>query len=67
MPQLQRTRAQGRKTAVGGGRKEPPKASTPTQEQIAHRAYEIFQARGGGAGHEAEDWLQAERELTGKA
>jgi hypothetical protein len=35
----------------------------PTTEQIAHRAYEIFLARGGEHGHDQEDWAQAEREL----
>jgi hypothetical protein len=40
-------------------RKRPP----PAHEQIARRAHEIWLARGGGAGHEQEDWLQAEREL----
>jgi len=35
----------------------------PTTEQIAQRAYEIYQARGGTEGQDIEDWLQAEREL----
>lgn len=35
----------------------------PTHAQIAHRAEEIFRARGGEPGLEAENWLQAEREL----
>ncbi len=34
------------------------------QEQIARRAYELFLARGGEHGHDVEDWLQAERELS---
>lgn len=29
------------------------------------RAYELYLARGGGEGLELEDWLSAERELTG--
>jgi hypothetical protein len=36
----------------------------PTHEEIARRAYEIFVARGGEHGHDVDDWLQAERELT---
>jgi hypothetical protein len=36
------------------------------RDAIARRAYEIFQARGGQHGYEIEDWLQAERELTGR-
>ena len=32
--------------------------------QIAQRAYELFIARGHQHGHDMEDWLTAERELT---
>ncbi|RKH08653.1 DUF2934 domain-containing protein [Corallococcus praedator] len=38
-------------------------ASTPTNEQIARRAFEIYQARGGTHGSSEQDWFQAEREL----
>ena len=38
-------------------------ALSPTAEEIAQRAYEIFLARGGEAGHDVDDWLQAESEL----
>jgi len=34
--------------------------------QIRDRAYEIYLQRGAQPGHELEDWLQAERELTTK-
>jgi hypothetical protein len=40
-----------------------PVRSGPTHEQIARRAYEIFQARGGQPGNPEQDWHQAEREL----
>lgn len=36
----------------------------PSHEQIARRAYEIFLERGGSHGNAAEDWIQAERELS---
>ena len=36
----------------------------PTEEEIAVRAYHIYLQRGEGEGNPAEDWLQAERELT---
>lgn len=36
----------------------------PDQDQLRQRAYEIYQRRGGAPGHELEDWLQAEQELT---
>ena len=39
------------------------KQSGPTVEEIARRAYEIYQARGGEHGRHEEDWHQAEREL----
>ncbi|WP_223643889.1 DUF2934 domain-containing protein [Corallococcus sp. EGB] len=41
----------------------PTRSAAPTQEQIARRAYEIFQARGGTHGSPEQDWHQAEREL----
>ena len=34
------------------------------EQEIRVRAYEIYLKRGGQPGHELEDWLQAERELT---
>jgi hypothetical protein len=40
---------------------------TPTRDEIARRAYEIYVARGEIGGRETEDWYQAERELSGKA
>src|SRR5437868_11483401 len=30
---------------------------------VAHRAYELFEARGSEHGHDCEDWLRAESEL----
>jgi hypothetical protein len=35
----------------------------PTREQIAARAYELFEKSGYQHGHSEEHWLQAEREL----
>lgn len=35
-------------------------------EAIAHRAYEIFERRGGMSWHELEDWRQAESEIRTK-
>jgi len=34
-----------------------------TQEEIAQRAYALYEARGRGDGHDLDDWLEAEREL----
>lgn len=44
-----------------------PTSNAPNHEQIARRAYEIYEARGQTTGHELEDWIQAERELLAKA
>lgn len=43
----------------------PRSASLPREqtERIAQRAYEIAERRGFAAGHELDDWLQAEREI----
>jgi hypothetical protein len=37
---------------------------SPTREQIAQRAYELYLARGSVHGYEREDWLEAEKQLT---
>lgn len=35
------------------------------EEEVADRAYEYWQSRGGGDGHDREDWLQAQQEIGG--
>jgi hypothetical protein len=37
-----------------------------THDEIATRAYELFERRGRGNGYDFDDWLQAERELRGE-
>ncbi|HLK92291.1 MAG TPA: DUF2934 domain-containing protein [Polyangia bacterium] len=39
----------------------------PGQDEIARRAYELYLQRGSVPGHETDDWLQAEAELTARA
>jgi len=64
MQEERSTRAERTKKAAGGrGRNASRRSSSLSQEEIARRAYEIFQRRGGSPGHETEDWLQAEKEL----
>ena len=41
---------------TGGGRL--------TQEGIARRAFELYERRGRQDGHDVDDWMLAERELT---
>jgi Protein of unknown function (DUF2934) len=36
---------------------------TDVEIQITQRAYELYSARGGEAGHDLEDWLRAEKEI----
>ena len=38
----------------------------PGQDEIARRAYELFLHRGSASGHETDDWLQAEAELSAR-
>jgi hypothetical protein len=40
------------------------KVNGSSQDQIRARAFEIYLQRGGQPGHELDDWLQAEFELT---
>jgi hypothetical protein len=35
-------------------------------EKIRRRAYELYEQRGRDGGHELEDWLRAEEEITGR-
>ncbi|HUR33790.1 MAG TPA: DUF2934 domain-containing protein [Vicinamibacterales bacterium] len=37
------------------------------RERIAARAYERYLERGGAHGRETEDWLEAEKEISGRA
>jgi len=39
-------------------------ASAPTHDEIALLAHKIYLARGRIPGHEVEDWLEAERQLS---
>src|SRR6476469_10888474 len=51
-------------------RKGMPKSkdtATPNDEAIAKRAYELYLQRGSVSGHELDDWLEAEAELSAAA
>jgi hypothetical protein len=41
-----------------------PGERTPSQDEIAQRAYAIWQDAGAPAGRESDHWVQAERELS---
>jgi hypothetical protein len=38
-------------------------AREPSHDEIARRAYQLYEARGGEPGRDWEDWLQAEEQL----
>lgn len=40
------------------------KSAPVLQEQIRRRAYELYEQRGRDDGHELDDWLKAESEVT---
>jgi Protein of unknown function (DUF2934) len=48
-----------RKTLIKSG--APPPS---LEEQIQRRAYQLYEARGREDGHELDDWLRAEEEIT---
>jgi hypothetical protein len=39
-------------------------STSELQEQIRRRAHELYEQRGRNDGHELDDWLQAESEVT---
>jgi hypothetical protein len=39
----------------------------PPHDDIARRAYELHERRGGRHGHDWDDWFEAERELRGRS
>ena len=53
-PQAASTQPETRAISVGNPARE---------EEIRHRAYEVYLEHGGQPGRELDDWLQAEREL----
>ncbi len=50
--------------------KKPPTAVTREPQELEHqislRAYELYEARGREDGHEIDDWLRSEEEITSK-
>lgn len=71
-PAAKKAAAKSTKSDGAAAKKPAAKKSTakkgtePTQEDIARRAYEIHQQRGGAHGSHEDDWHRAEAELRGK-
>jgi hypothetical protein len=40
------------------------KAAPDLNEEIRHRAYDLYEQRGREDGHDLDDWLRAESEMT---
>ena len=51
-------------TAADRAQKLVTRPATATNADLAERAYEHYLARGGEHGHDVDDWLRAERELS---
>lgn len=66
---ITKTEAGGRKlgSALSKPERNTSPAQSPSREEIARRAYEIYLARGQTGGREVEDWVQAERELVAQS
>lgn len=62
-PVVEKAEAAAPKAASRAKTAAPQVTFTITPDAIAHRAYEIWQRKGGA---ELENWLQAERELRGE-
>lgn len=56
------TEAEQPSTEVGQG--ERSVGSSAREQEIRHRAYEIYLERGEQSGRDLDDWFQAERELS---
>jgi hypothetical protein len=42
---------------------EQPALAVDIRERVSQRAFQLYEARGVGDGHDVDDWLQAEREV----
>jgi hypothetical protein len=50
-------------TADGTMGKHTGRRQSPSIEEISQLAYHFYEQRGGGDGHDLDDWLAAEQEL----
>ena len=62
-PKRGRTDQRLPRPTVPPGALSATESATMTHSDIARRAYELYEGRGGEHGHDLDDWLQAEREL----
>jgi hypothetical protein len=64
-PSPQRAEKRRQSTANEPTRAQAREHRDLDSEQVARRAYERFEARGGEHGRDQEDWFSAEQELRG--
>jgi hypothetical protein len=64
MAKTVRQKSDRRKSTINAPAATTDDRNGVTADVIARRAFEFYLARGGAHGHDLEDWLQAERELT---
>jgi hypothetical protein len=68
MANVQRTQSSAqqakRKAAPAAAKQATEAKRTPTSDEVAARAYAIWEENGCPEGTEQEDWYQAERELA---
>lgn len=69
-PKAKATKAKSTKASAKAGgdtaaksRSRAKKQAEPSREDIARRAHQLFEERGGHHGYHNQDWEQAEREL----
>jgi hypothetical protein len=60
---MERTATTQRRTPLPATQKVGLKRPAMTEDDVRHRAYELYLKRGANPGDEVGDWLQAEREL----
>jgi Putative transmembrane protein (PGPGW)/Protein of unknown function (DUF2934) len=53
-----------KKMKTGNEVNQPPAADHASKDEVARRAYELYETRGKEPGHELEDWLHAEQEVN---
>ena len=63
--QWQRLRPSPRKSSRQTTGRRAAQQRTIADTEIARRAYDLYLARGREDGHDVEDWLRAERDLSG--
>jgi len=60
---MARTKRDERTATAADRSPRPARRVSLTDTDIAHRAYDLYLARGCEHGHDVDDWVQAEREM----